>query len=73
MKKVLGLICIMLLASGVLAQQDTAPAVEPMNQTPVFRVKVLSRTTKAVNYRHRGGSPDSWPCSTALRLERLLR
>jgi len=56
MKKVLGLICMMLLASGVLAQQDTAPAVEPMNQTPVFRVKVLSRTTKAVNYRHRGGS-----------------
>jgi outer membrane protein OmpA-like peptidoglycan-associated protein len=56
MKKVFGLICIMLLASGVRAQQDTAPAVEPMNQTPVFRVKVLSRTTKAVNYRHRGGS-----------------
>ena len=56
MKKVLGLICVMLLSSGVRAQQDTAPAVEPMNQTPVFRVKVVSRTTKAVNYRHRGGS-----------------
>jgi len=25
-------------------------------QRPVFRVKVVSRTTKAVNYRHRGGS-----------------
>jgi outer membrane protein OmpA-like peptidoglycan-associated protein len=56
MKKVSGFICVMLLASGVWAQQDTAPAVEPMNQTPVFRVKVLARTTKAVNYRHRGGS-----------------
>ena len=30
--------------------------VEPMDQTPVFRVNVVSRTTKAVNYRHRGGS-----------------
>ncbi len=33
-----------------------SPAIEPMDQTPVFRVKVVSRTTKAVNYRHRGGS-----------------
>ena len=33
-----------------------ATQVEPMDQTPVFRVKVVSRTTKAVNYRHRGGS-----------------
>jgi outer membrane protein OmpA-like peptidoglycan-associated protein len=36
--------------------QETATPVEPMDQTPVFRVKVVSRTTKAVNYRHRGGS-----------------
>jgi outer membrane protein OmpA-like peptidoglycan-associated protein len=56
MKNLLGFICVTLLASGVWAQQDTAPAVEPMNQTPVFRVKVLARTTKAVNYRNRGGS-----------------
>jgi len=32
------------------------PHVEPMDETPVFRVKVVSRTTEAVNYRHRGGS-----------------
>ena len=42
------------------AQDATSPSqttpVEPMDQTPVFRVKVVSRTTKAVNYRHRGGS-----------------
>ena len=37
------------------AQQENPP-VEPMDQTPVFRVNVVSRTTKAVNYRHRGGS-----------------
>jgi len=45
----------MLLATFVVAQQESTP-VEPMDQTPVFRVKVVSRTTKAVNYRHRGGS-----------------
>jgi len=56
-----------LLATSVFAQEtpatppastDQQPAtqVEPMEQTPVFRVKVVSRTTPAVNYRHRGGS-----------------
>ena len=44
-----------LVTMSAFAQQDT-PVVEPMAHTPVFRVKVLSRTTKAVNYRHRGGS-----------------
>jgi outer membrane protein OmpA-like peptidoglycan-associated protein len=41
--------------------QDAAP--QSMNQStgqndqmPVFRVNVFARTTKAVNYRHRGGS-----------------
>ena len=39
--------------------QDNAP--QQMNQNtgqdiPVFRVNVFARTTKAVNYRHRGGS-----------------
>lgn len=39
--------------------QDSAP--QEMNQNnaqdvPVFRVSVFARTTKAVNYRHRGGS-----------------
>jgi len=36
-----------------VAQQDQ---VEPMEKTPVFRANVVSRTTKAVDYRHRGGS-----------------
>ena len=41
------------------ANQDAAP--QQMNQNtgqdiPVFRVSVFARTTKAVNYRHRGGS-----------------
>src|SRR5712692_1237868 len=55
MKNFLALICVVLMATLVMAQQDTAP-VESMDQTPVFRVNVVSRTTKAVNYRHRGGS-----------------
>src|SRR3989454_10342776 len=55
MEKKTGSICIMLLAAFVVAQQEN-PAVEPMAKTPVFRVNVVSRTTKAVNYRHRGGS-----------------
>jgi outer membrane protein OmpA-like peptidoglycan-associated protein len=48
-------ICAVLLAGFAVAQQDNPP-VQPMDQTPVFRVNVVSRTTKAVNYRHRGGS-----------------
>jgi outer membrane protein OmpA-like peptidoglycan-associated protein len=72
MKKFSLLMTLVLLAGCAWAQQDAAPAqpdaaqpsaqssdtlkVEPMDQTPVFRVNVVSRTTKAVNYRHRGGS-----------------
>lgn len=55
MPKFLVPVSILLLATCLAAQQDNTP-IEPMDQTPVFRVKVVSRTTKAVNYRHRGGS-----------------
>src|SRR5579863_4970253 len=55
MKKCLTAIAFILMTGWILAQ-ETNPPVEPMDQTPVFRVKVVSRTTKAVNYRHRGGS-----------------
>jgi outer membrane protein OmpA-like peptidoglycan-associated protein len=59
MKKCAGSICVMLLTAAALARQENRsaePPVEAMDQTPVFRVSVVSRTTKAVNYRHRGGS-----------------
>jgi outer membrane protein OmpA-like peptidoglycan-associated protein len=59
MKKFAGSISVLLLAASGLAGQENTPVeppVEPMDQTPVFRVSVVSRTTKAVNYRHRGGS-----------------
>jgi outer membrane protein OmpA-like peptidoglycan-associated protein len=47
--------CCTLLIAGVrsLGQQSQ---VEPMEKTPVFYSNVVSRTTKAVDYRHRGGS-----------------
>ena len=55
MKKFAVLVCVTMLVTFAIAQQENPP-VEPMDQTPVFRVNVVSRTTKAVNYRHRGGS-----------------
>ncbi|MGH9499247.1 MAG: OmpA family protein [Terriglobales bacterium] len=54
MKKTLIAISV-LMAACAMAQDNNAP-VEPMDQTPLFHVRVVSRTTKAVNYRHRGGS-----------------
>ena len=51
---------------AAIAAQSTSPTqqvdqsqgqqVEPMEKTPVFKAQVVSRTTKAVDYRHRGGS-----------------
>jgi outer membrane protein OmpA-like peptidoglycan-associated protein len=35
---------------------QTSNGVERMNQTPVFRVTVISRSVQAVNYKHRSGS-----------------
>ena len=43
----------------LFAQQPDAnqpnTSIEPMDHTPVYRVKVLSRSTQAVNYRHHSG------------------
>ena len=50
------LICMILVAVGLAAQETPPPNTEPMDETPVFRVHVVGRSTKAVNYRHRGGS-----------------
>ena len=53
----------LLLAAGIILSMSafaqtyqTSMAVEPMSQTPVFRVNVISRTARAVNYQHRGGA-----------------
>lgn len=39
-------------------QQTADTQVEPMDQTPTFRVNVVERTTQAVDYRDRGGSTE---------------
>ncbi len=49
----------LILSAGALGAQTIAPAspaVEPMPQTPTFRVNVVSRNVQAVNYKHRGGA-----------------
>ena len=45
-------------ALSAFAQTNSqAPiAVEPMAHTPTFRVTVISRSVRAVNYKHRGGA-----------------
>src|SRR5690349_16971710 len=42
--------------SSTMTSQDSSQQVEPMDKTPVYRVNVVQRTTRAVNYRHRGGT-----------------
>jgi outer membrane protein OmpA-like peptidoglycan-associated protein len=46
------------LSVGALAQthSQTNTVLEPMAHTPTFRVVVTSRTTPAVNYKHRSGA-----------------
>ena len=66
MKHFLFSIVIILMGTCLMAQDSQAPPpdqqpqpnpeVEKMAQTPIFRVRVVSRSTRAVNYRHRGGS-----------------
>jgi len=50
----------LLLASAIAlslsALAQTTTVVEPMAQTPTFRVVVTTRTTPAVNYRHHSGA-----------------
>jgi len=54
----------LLLAAGITLSlsafsQTNSPTnltVEPMAHTPTFRVTVVSRSVKAVNYKHRGGA-----------------
>jgi outer membrane protein OmpA-like peptidoglycan-associated protein len=43
-------------STAATQQTQTTMAVEPMTQTPTFRVTVISRTARAVNYKHRGGA-----------------
>ena len=57
MKKTLLAFAVALSFSAVAqTNPPTTPAVEPMSSTPTFHVTVVSRSVKAVNYRHRSGA-----------------
>jgi outer membrane protein OmpA-like peptidoglycan-associated protein len=47
-----------LLSFPAMGQTDSSStvAIEPMANTPTYRVTVVSRSTQAVNYKHRGGA-----------------
>jgi outer membrane protein OmpA-like peptidoglycan-associated protein len=49
-------VCVLSSAQGPPnpTQRGTQPV--SIGETPIFRVEVVARTTKAINYRHRGGS-----------------
>jgi len=55
-----GLVLTAVIALGMAAYAQNAPqtavTVQPMTQTPLFRVSVISRSVRAVNYKHRSGS-----------------
>jgi outer membrane protein OmpA-like peptidoglycan-associated protein len=52
------LILCLALACPLIAHEDQqqTPPVQPTDKTPTYRVTVIERTTKAVNYRHKGGA-----------------
>jgi outer membrane protein OmpA-like peptidoglycan-associated protein len=58
-RRLFHLIVISILAELVFAQQpdinQEPTRVEPMDHTPIYRVKVVSRSAEAVNYRHHSG------------------
>jgi hypothetical protein len=58
MKLKLLLAAVIALSLNTLAQSNpqTTLSVEPMDYTPTFHVTVISRTARAVNYKHRGGA-----------------
>ncbi len=55
-KLVLGAVISLSLSTFAQTTTPNTIAVEPMAQTPTFRVVVTTRTTPAVNYKHRSGS-----------------
>ncbi|HSY65054.1 MAG TPA: OmpA family protein [Terriglobales bacterium] len=54
--KLLSAIGLALSLSAMAQTTQNTMALEPMSRTPTFRVVVISRTTPAVNYKHRSGA-----------------
>ncbi len=57
------------LNAGAQSNSQSAEVVEPMTQTPTFRVVVVSRSIQAVNYKHRSGASKVDFAGTALMPE----
>jgi outer membrane protein OmpA-like peptidoglycan-associated protein len=56
-KKTLLFVAAIVLSVPATAQTNSQNlTIEPMSQTPTFRVVVISRSVQAVNYKHRSGS-----------------
>ena len=59
MKNRLVLMCLFVLLCGtLLAQEAQTQPPEPMEHTPVYRVRVVARNISAINYRQHSGSTD---------------
>jgi outer membrane protein OmpA-like peptidoglycan-associated protein len=50
------LVVVMTLGASAQAQTQTQVPADSGNPTPTFRINVVSRTTRAVSYRHRSGA-----------------
>src|SRR3954468_18997552 len=54
--KISGTLSVLSLFIAPAIAQVSTTQVERMDRMPIYRVNVVSRTAKAVNYRHRSGS-----------------
>ena len=54
--KLLSAVGLVLSLSAMAQTTQSTTALEPMSHTPTFRVVVITRTTPAVNYKHRSGA-----------------
>jgi outer membrane protein OmpA-like peptidoglycan-associated protein len=52
----ISLALVITLGGSMYAQAQTQKPAEPGDQTPTYRISVVSRTGRAVNYQHRSGS-----------------
>ena len=55
-KSSITLFVVMALGASARAQYQTQVPADAGNPTPTYRINVVSRTTRAVSYRHRSGS-----------------
>src|SRR5271165_4238032 len=56
MIKISGITLAAVMVIGASAQAQTQAPADASNPTPTYRINVVSRTTRAVSYRHRSGA-----------------